>query len=124
MAAAVAGASSPVPRAACRRVTSTTFTKVSNAVEFTLNKEDHTLGNLLRIQLLKDSRVLFAGYKMPHPMEHNFRLRIQTKGECSPQDALNDAINALILEVNKMEDQFADQVNEHQARHPTGMQGM
>lgn len=105
-------------------MTSTTFTKVSNAVEFTLNKEDHTLGNLLRIQLLKDSRVLFAGYKMPHPMEHNFRLRIQTKGECSPQDALNDAINALILEVNKMEDQFADQVNEHQARHPTGMQGM
>ena len=31
---------------------------------FTLNKEDHTLGNLLRSQLLKNPRVLFAGYKV------------------------------------------------------------
>lgn len=31
---------------------------------FTLNKEDHTLGNLLRSQLLKNSRVLFAAYKV------------------------------------------------------------
>ena len=31
------------------RITSKVFTKVSNAVEFTFNKEDHTLGNLLRL---------------------------------------------------------------------------
>ena len=31
------------------RVTFKAFTKVSNAVEFTLNKEDHTLGNTLRM---------------------------------------------------------------------------
>ena len=31
------------------RITSKAFTKVSNAVEFTFNKEDHTLGNLLRV---------------------------------------------------------------------------
>lgn len=31
---------------------------------FTLNKEDHTLGNLLRSQLLKNPRVLFSGYKV------------------------------------------------------------
>lgn len=35
---------------------------------FTFNKEDHTLGNLLRSQLLKSPHVTFAGYKVPHPL--------------------------------------------------------
>ena len=35
---------------------------------FTFNKEDHTLGNLLRSQLLKSPHVRFAGYKVPHPL--------------------------------------------------------
>ncbi|CAB3404084.1 unnamed protein product [Caenorhabditis bovis] len=45
-------------------------TKVPNAAIFTLNKEDHTLGNMLKNQLLRDPNVLFAGYKNPHPLEH------------------------------------------------------
>ena len=95
---------------------------------------------------MKDSRVLFAGYKMPHrefcrasfpvlgpsswsralrshvvyaaALEHLIRLRIQTKDETTPMEVLNDAVNALILEVNKMEDQFADQVEEYNRQNP------
>ena len=37
--------------------------KVPNAAIFTLNKEDHTLGNMIRHQLMKDPNVIFAGYK-------------------------------------------------------------
>jgi hypothetical protein len=36
-------------------------------------------------------------------------------------EVLNDAVNALILEVNKMEDQFADQVEEYKANNPQDM---
>jgi hypothetical protein len=42
------------------------FHRAENAKTYTFNKEDHTLGNLLRMQLLKDSTVKFSGYKMPH----------------------------------------------------------
>ena len=35
---------------------------------FTFNKEDHTLGNLLRSRLLQSPHVRFAGYKVPHPL--------------------------------------------------------
>ena len=31
---------------------------------FTFNKEDHTLGNLIRSRLLQSPHVLFAGYKV------------------------------------------------------------
>lgn len=36
-------------------------------------------------------------------------------------EVLNDAVNALILEVNKMEDQFSDQVEEYKRQNPQDM---
>lgn len=40
------------------------YVGVPNACIFTFNKEDHTLGNLLRSRLLEDPHVLFSGYKV------------------------------------------------------------
>ncbi|XP_057372718.1 DNA-directed RNA polymerase II subunit RPB11-like isoform X2 [Daphnia carinata] len=87
-------------------------TKVPNAAIFTVNKEDHTLGNMIRCQLLKDPNVLFAGYKQPHPLEHKFILRIQTSPSYSPQDALMNAITDLISELSLLEERFRDAVRE------------
>nr|XP_024394500.1 DNA-directed RNA polymerases II, IV and V subunit 11-like isoform X2 [Physcomitrium patens] len=44
--------------------------KVMNAATFTLQREDHTIGNILRMQLHRDPSVLFAGYKLPHPLQY------------------------------------------------------
>ena len=41
---------------------------VSNASVFTFNKEDHTLGNMLRARLLQSPHVIFSAYKVPHPL--------------------------------------------------------
>nr|CAD7570296.1 unnamed protein product [Timema californicum] len=81
-------------------------TKVPNAAIFTINKEDHTLGNMIRNQLLKDPNVLFAGYKLPHPLEHKFILRIQTTPDYTPQDALTSAITDLLAELSLFEERF------------------
>lgn len=85
-------------------------TKVPNAAHFIINKEDHTLGNLLRAQLLKDPKVLFAGYKVPHPLEYKFVLRVQTTEGYMPQEALSTAITDLISELNLLEEQFKEAV--------------
>ena len=52
-------------------------------------------GNPIRCQLLRDPNVLFAGYRMPHPLEMKMQIKIQTKNTSTPQLALLDAINAL-----------------------------
>lgn len=78
-----------------------------NAAIFHINKEDHTLGNLIRTQLLKDPNVIFAGYKVPHPLEHKFILRIQTSSsDYSPQEALKNAITDLSSEISLIEERF------------------
>ncbi|CAG0884429.1 unnamed protein product [Darwinula stevensoni] len=88
-------------------------TKVRNAAIFTINKEDHTLGNLIKTQLLKDPRVIFAGYKVPHPLEHKVILRIQTSSsEYTPQDALMNAITDLLSELSLLEERFKYAVHE------------
>ncbi|CAH1154230.1 unnamed protein product [Acanthoscelides obtectus] len=87
-------------------------TKVPNAAIFTINKEDHTLGNMIRNQLLKDPNVLFAGYKLPHPLEHKFVLRIQTTSDYSPQEALMHAITDLISELSLFEERFKEAIKE------------
>lgn len=58
------------------RVIYTPDSKIVNTGTFTLNKEDHTMGNILRCQLLRDPRILFAGYRMPHPLINHTLLRV------------------------------------------------
>ena len=66
--------------------------------------EHHCL--ILSRQLLKDPQVIFAGYKIPHPLEHKFVLRIQTTPDYSPQEAFTNAITDLISEVSLLEERF------------------
>ena len=89
-------------------------TKVPHAAIFTVNKEDHTLGNMIRMQLLKDPHVVFAGYKVPHPLDHKFVLRIQTTADYTPQEAIMNAITDLISELSLLEERFREAVREKQ----------
>lgn len=81
--------------------------KVPNAAIFTVNKEDHTLGNMIRNQLLKDPHVLFAGYKNPHPLEHKFVIRVQTTADYTPHEALANAITDIMSELSLFEERFS-----------------
>uniref|UniRef100_A0A0N5AHD1 Probable DNA-directed RNA polymerase II subunit RPB11 n=1 Tax=Syphacia muris TaxID=451379 RepID=A0A0N5AHD1_9BILA len=95
-----------------KKITVEKGTKVPNTTIFTINKEDHTLGNLLKHQLLKDPQVLFAGYKNPHPLEHKFILRVRTVPETTPADALSSAITDLIAELSLLEERFREAIKE------------
>ncbi|KAI5956672.1 RPB11 [Candida margitis] len=80
--------------------------KVPNAAIVKIEREDHTLANLLRAQLLKDDGVIFAAYKVEHPLFANFVLRIQTEDDYSPKEALRNACSGLIAELQAIKDKF------------------
>ncbi|GAB6028704.1 DNA-directed RNA polymerase II core subunit [Chamberlinius hualienensis] len=89
-------------------------TKVPNAAIFTINKEDHTIGNMIKYQLLKDPNVLFSGYKVTHPLEHRICIRVQTTSDYTPQEAFTNAITDLISELSLLEERFKEAVREKQ----------
>jgi len=51
--------------------------KVPNSGTIVIAKEDHTVANLLRHQLLSQERVRFAAYQMPHPLVHRVLIRVE-----------------------------------------------
>ncbi|WWC61155.1 uncharacterized protein I303_103734 [Kwoniella dejecticola CBS 10117] len=83
--------------------------KIPNAATVLLRKQDHTLGNMIRAQLLLDPTVLFAGYKVPHPLENDIIIKIQTDERSNPADALKRACHLLIRQTVHIKQQFMDQ---------------
>ncbi|XP_004289694.1 PREDICTED: DNA-directed RNA polymerase II subunit RPB11-like isoform 1 [Fragaria vesca subsp. vesca] len=81
-------------------------TKIINAASFTIEREDHTIGNILRMQLHRDENVLFAGYKLPHPLQYKIIVRIHTTSQSSPMQAYNQAINDLDKELDHLKSNF------------------
>merc|ERR1712046_318792 len=101
--------------------------KVPDAVKFIIWLEDHTLGNALRMELLRNDNVLFAGYKVPHPLDHMIELRVQTVPKSSPEAALKRAVANLRAEMKSMLDQFDEgvikcQEEERRRMAPVGLE--
>ena len=66
-------------------------TRVQNAATIIVLQQDHTLGNALRCQLLKQPNVRFAGYKKPHPLEEKIEIKVHTDGVVKPEQAAKDS---------------------------------
>ncbi|KAF2720272.1 RBP11-like subunits of RNA polymerase [Polychaeton citri CBS 116435] len=89
-----------------KKVTQTNETRVPNAAIFDFKKEDHTLANVLRAKLARSEHVLFAAYQVPHPLFADFKLRVQTDGEISPKEAVIQACQELVKELESLDREF------------------
>ena len=65
---------------------------------YTFKNEDHTLGNILRYILMKDSNTSFCGYSIPHPSEDLMNIRLQTKKETTNQ--IMDKAMGRVIEIS------------------------
>ena len=91
------------------RVTYEPDQRVASAGTFTINKEDHTVGNLLRMQLLRDGDTRFAGYQLPHPLEHVCHVKVETAPGRAPVEVMGGAVTDLRQEVELLDRGFRDE---------------
>ncbi|KAI0761121.1 RBP11-like subunits of RNA polymerase [Irpex lacteus] len=66
-----------------------------SAATYQIYDESHTIGNALRWMLMKNPKVSFCGYSVPHPSENHIHLRIQMYDHLSSLEALLEALNNL-----------------------------
>ena len=94
-----------------------------NAGKFTLSKEDHTLGNLIRLQLLRDPTVRFAGYRMPHPLINDCEIRVETMdSRVTPIKVFETALEDLLQETVEFLDRgWDDAVRDFERRERQGI---
>ena len=81
-------------------------TKATNAGTYVIRKEDSTLGNVVRFELLHDKRVLFAGYKQPHPLLPEIEIKVKTNGSVPPKKVMLDACTKLNAQLTKLNENF------------------
>ena len=91
------------------RMTYESDQRVASAGTFTINKEDHTVGNLLRMQLLRDGDTRFAGYQLPHPLEHVCHVKVETTPGRAPVEVMGAAVTDLRQEVELLDRGFRDE---------------
>jgi DNA-directed RNA polymerase II subunit RPB11 len=78
--------------------------KIKNCGYFKIEKEDHTIGNLLHSKISKEKHVTFSGYKKIHPLEHYIFLKIITDGFFSPIEVFDTILKDLYIELSFLED--------------------
>lgn len=57
-------------------------------------------------QLLSMPQTLFAGYKVPHPLQPYFLIKVQTDGSVTPQELVATACQKLLELVASLEAKF------------------
>jgi len=53
-------------------------------IELALEKEDFSISDILHQELLKNSKVIFAGIAPPHPLLKRYMIKIQTVKNTKP----------------------------------------
>jgi DNA-directed RNA polymerase subunit L len=74
----------------------------SNELEFVMQDNRHTYPNLLRDRLLQDKSVVFAAYKLNHPLDQSCQMIVKTSGK-SPKTALLDAVKQIDADLEDFE---------------------
>ena len=67
------------------------------------------------LSFLSDEKVLFAGYKLPHPLQYKILIRIQTTSQSSAMQVYNQAINDLDKELDHLKNTFEVELARHDA---------
>lgn len=91
----------------------------SNCYNFTIFKEDHTLGNLLTQELLNEERVVFAGYRIQHPMTDLIIVRVNVSEPVDhPIDLVASPIRNIINNLGLLKTEFDRQVKNYKKKSP------
>jgi len=73
---------------------------------FTYQEQDHTIGNLIRAELLKSDKVSFAGYKNTHPLKREIQIQVLTTPDTTPEIELEEARVRSYNEIKQLRKEF------------------
>ena len=82
---------------------------------FAFYEEDHTLGNLLRNQIVKNKNVEFCAYSVPHPSEPICNVRVQcAEGKTDSHSALRHGLKRISKMCDVLDEKFEEALSAFQ----------
>ena len=94
------------------RVSVVDDSRIPSTSTITLNRQDHTIANLLSNEITKNKDVIFSGYRVPHPLNPRSEVRVQTvPNSITPKEALKGAATTLLAECANFQDDIKAEFN-------------
>ncbi|OIR58370.1 MAG: DNA-directed RNA polymerases I and III subunit RPAC2 [Amphiamblys sp. WSBS2006] len=82
--------------------------KRKNTITVVIEREDHTVGNVLCAALQAHPDVEFAAYTAPHPLIPRVEVTVTTDGTTSPESAVSAAFESIIGKSVLVENAFSE----------------
>lgn len=85
---------------------------------------------MIRDALLRNNKVLFAGYKVPHPLFPDFELRVQTDGSITAKEAVITSCRETVRALETVKQKFTHEwelkkiARMHEVEESGGVNGM
>lgn len=70
---------------------------------FIIPNKGHTLGNIIRYELLKNENVLLSAYKVTHPLKEELQLYVKVNNEKNEKEVVLETTDNLITRIKNLE---------------------
>ncbi|KAL0482384.1 DNA-directed RNA polymerases I and III subunit RPAC2 [Acrasis kona] len=84
----------------------------ASVATFIFHNESHTMGNSVRHMLMKNKKVSFCGYTVPHPLEAKMQLRLQCNDGYNAHDTLIESLGDLMHVTEHIMNTFNTRIQE------------
>eukprot|EP00505_MAST-04D_sp_SCG-Rhode-Island_P006095 Stramenopile-MAST_4_protein_6095 len=100
-----------------RKITYEADTRIENGGNFVINKEDHTIGNLLVSDLVKNEHIKFAAYQKPHALLTHINLKVATDGAKTPLKVMIESVKNISELLDMVDETFGKELKQYQDNH-------
>ena len=85
---------------------------------YSFTGEDHTLGNIVRNQIVKNKHVEFCAYSVPHPSEQicNIRIQLAEGSELETNKVLGASLKRVSKICDVLEEKFTERLKEFKGK--------
>ena len=70
---------------------------------FIIPNKGHTLGNIIRYELLKKENVILSAYKVTHPLKEELQLYVKVNCEKNEKEIIIETTDELITKIKNLE---------------------
>lgn len=72
---------------------------------FIIPNKGHTLGNIIRYELLKNENVILSAYKITHPLKEELQLyiKVESENDKKEKEIILETTDNLINKIKKLE---------------------
>lgn len=70
---------------------------------FIIPNKGHTLGNIIRYELLKNQNVILSAYKITHPLKEELQLYVKVNNENNEKEVVLETTDNLITRIKNLE---------------------